>query len=188
MDRESSYVAVSLAEAFRAEYPALHRFLRRRVGLATADDLAAETFAVAFARWESFDKSRALRPWLYGIASNLAHHHWRAEERKLRAYARTGIDPVTAELDDAPGRLDAQEQRRSLAAALAELRSEDRDILLLHAWAELSDAEIAAALLLPVGTVKSRLHRTRERLGNYLAERGQQSEIAEVVPEREASR
>ena len=177
---------VSFADAFRAEFSALHRYLRRRVGAAAADDLAAETFAIAYARWASFDQSRPLRPWLYGIASNLAQHQWRRERRKLRAYARTGVDPITSDLEDTVGRVDADAQRRELAAALAALRHEDRDILLLHAWAELTDAEIAAALSLPVGTVKSRLHRTRTQLGNRLSRNGQMRVKADAVPEREA--
>jgi hypothetical protein len=70
-------------------------------------------------------------------------------------------------------RLDADTHQRALAAALGELRVEDREILLLHAWAELNDGEIAEALSLPICTVKSRLHRTRERKRNQLAASGQ---------------
>ena len=91
----------------------------------------------------------------------------------LRAYARTGVDPVLLEDYGVAGRLDAQTRHRELSAALADLRARDREILLLHAWAELSDREIAATLSLPVGTVKSRLHRTRERLRNRLSASGQ---------------
>jgi RNA polymerase sigma factor (sigma-70 family) len=101
-----------------------------------------------------------VRPWLYGIAANLVLHHWRAERRMLRTYARTGVDPVLSNDDELVERMDARARRRELAAALAELRPRDREILLLHAWAELSDSEIAAGLSLPIGTVKSRLHRT----------------------------
>jgi RNA polymerase sigma-70 factor (ECF subfamily) len=180
-------VDLPFAAAFRAEYAPLHRYLRRRVGAAAADDLAAETFAVAYARWRTFDSSRPLRPWLYGIASNLAQHHWRSERRKLLAYARTGVDPVAEELDDALGRVDSNGRRRQLAATLAELRGEDRDILLLHAWAELTDAEIADALALPIGTVKSRLHRTRERVRNRLEATGQQAVRVDVIPEGRAA-
>jgi len=86
----------------------------------------------------------------------------------LSAYARTGIDPLLAEDAEAISRIDAVARRRDLAGALAELRRQDREILLLHAWAELTDSEIAAALSLPIGTVKSRLHRTRERLRSRL--------------------
>jgi RNA polymerase sigma factor (sigma-70 family) len=163
----------SFEVVFEAEFPALHRYLRRRVGASTADDLTTATFATAYANWKRLDTTQPVRPWLYGIAANLARHHWRDEERMLRAYARTGIDPILAEDDDALDRLDARSRQRELAAALASLRPSDREILLLHAWAEFSDAEIAAALSLPLGTVKSRLHRTRERLRNRLSIGGQ---------------
>ena len=166
-------MSLSFEAAFAAEFEALHRYLRRRVGAAAAEDLTADTFATAFANWERFKQTQPLRPWLYGIAANLARHYWRDERRMLRAYARTGVDPVLAEDDGSVGRLEAQARRRELAAALADLRPRDREILLLHAWAELSDGEIAAALSLPVGTVKSRLHRTRERLRNRLGANGQ---------------
>ena len=178
---------MGFADVFRAEFPGLHRYLRRRVGLSAADDMAAETFAVALARWETFDQTRPVRPWLYGIASNLARRRWRGERRRLLAYARTGVDPVTEELDDALRRAHADAQQPSLAAALAVLRPVDRDILLLHAWAELSDVEIAVALSLPVGTVKSRLHRTRERLRNQLGGSGHESPRGDVISEREAT-
>jgi RNA polymerase sigma-70 factor (ECF subfamily) len=166
-------MAASFEEAFASEFAPLHRYLRRRVGESTADELTAQTFATAYASWHRFDPSRPLRPWLYGIAANLLRHHWRSERRMLRAYARTGIDPVVADDDETVARLDADAQRRVLAAALGELRPQDREILLLHAWAELTDSEIGAALSLPTGTVKSRLHRTRERLRNHLDRQGQ---------------
>lgn len=93
----------------------------------------------------------------------------------LRAYARTGIDPVLAEEDAAVARADADARRQELAAVLAALRRDEREILLLHAWAELTDAEIAAALGLPLGTVKSRLSRARARLRNQLGGVGQET-------------
>jgi RNA polymerase sigma-70 factor (ECF subfamily) len=165
----------SFEDAFEAEFASLHRYLARRVGGSTADDLAAETFAVAFRSWDRLDPARPVRPWLYGIAANLVRHHWRKERRMLRAYARTGIDPVLAQEDEAVERADADARHRELAAALAGLRRDEHEILLLHAWAELTDSEIADALDLPVGTVKSRLSRTREKLRNQLPEVGQEA-------------
>lgn len=91
----------------------------------------------------------------------------------LRAYARSGVDPVLTEEETSLDRLSAQAERPVVAAALAELRREEREVLLLHAWAELSDAEIATALSLPVGTVKSRLSRAREHMRNRLGDIGQ---------------
>jgi len=168
-------MAHSFDAAFEAEFPSLHRYLARRLGASVADDLAAETFAVAFRSWERLDPERPVRPWLYGIAANLVRHHWRTEQRMLRAYARTGVDPVFADDDAAVERADADTARQELASALAELRPDDREILLLHAWAELTDSEIADALGLPVGTVKSRLSRTRHRLRNQLGGVGQEA-------------
>lgn len=103
----------------------------------------------------------------------------------LRAYARSGVDPVLSADDDALARADAALRQRELAAALAELRPRDREILLLRAWAELSDAEIAAALSLPLGTVKSRLHHTREHLKNRLGRVGQSRLTAEIATREE---
>jgi RNA polymerase sigma factor (sigma-70 family) len=160
-------VRTSFDAAFQAEFASLHRYVARRVGASAADELAAETFAVAFRNWERLDPERPVRPWLYGIAANLMRHHWRKERRMLRAYARTGVDPVFAE--DKPA-----EDTRELASALAELRRDEREILLLHAWADLTDSEIAAALGIPAGTVKSRLSRTREKLRNRLEPVGQE--------------
>ena len=157
----------SFDAAFSEEFASLHRYLARRVGFSAADELAAETFTVAFRSWEKLDPARPVRPWLYGIAANVMRHHWRKERRMLRAYARTGVDPVSAE--DEPA-----EDTRELASALAELRHDEREILLLHAWAELTDREIAAALGIPAGTVKSRLSRTREKLRNRLESVGQE--------------
>lgn len=91
----------------------------------------------------------------------------------LRAYARTGADPALAEEDVSLDRLDARPERAELAEALADLRREECEVLLLHAWAELSDAEIAESLSLPVGTVKSRLSRARAHLRNRLGRIGQ---------------
>ena len=164
----------SFEDAFEAEFASLHRYLARRLGGATADDLAAETFAVAFRTWDRLDPTRPVRPWLYGIAANLVRHHWRKERRMLRAYARTRVDPVLAQEDETVARADADARHRELAAGLAGLRRDEREILLLHAWAELSDSEIAGALGVPVGTVKSRLSRTREKLRNQLTEVGQE--------------
>jgi RNA polymerase sigma-70 factor (ECF subfamily) len=161
-------VGHSFDAVFAAEFPALHRYLARRVGASAADDLAAEAFTVAFRNWERLDPERPVRPWLYGIAANVMRHHWRKERRMLRAYARTGVDPVSTEDEPAA-------DARELAAALAELRRDEREILLLTAWAELTDAEIAGALDLPVGTVKSRLSRAREKLRNRLEPFGQEA-------------
>src|SRR5205085_9577926 len=87
--RRSRTDGASFALLFDRYYRAIHRFLSGRVGTQLADDLASETFAVAFRRRGSYDLSRAdARPWLYGIAVNRLREHRRAEQRRLQAYAR----------------------------------------------------------------------------------------------------
>ncbi len=149
---------------FEAHFRSIHRFLSRRVGSALADDLAAETFAAAYRGRASFDPARgAVRSWLFGIATNLLRAHWRQEQHLLALEARLS----TARDRPAP---DASEVVFSsliaprLAAALGMLTGDQREVLLLHAWAELSNEEIASALNVPAGTIRSRLSRARADL------------------------
>ena len=117
--------------------------------------------------------TRPLRPWLYGIAANLARHTGATSDGCCALTRERASIPFLLRTTAALGVWKPRPAVASLQRALADLRPRDREILLLHAWAELSDGEIAAALSLPVGTVKSRLHRTRERLRNRLGANGQ---------------
>jgi RNA polymerase sigma-70 factor (ECF subfamily) len=165
----------AFAGVFERHHAAIHRYLARRLGADLADELAAETFAVAFAKRGRYDLAVAdARPWLFGIATKLAHRHWRREERELRAYARTGVDPAAPAPDDAvAARADSVRAGRVLAAGLAALTAKERDVLLLSTWQQLAQPEIAVALGIAPGTVKSRLHRARTRLRQALAAAGE---------------
>ncbi|MGI8331042.1 RNA polymerase sigma factor [Actinomadura scrupuli] len=158
------------AEIFDRYYPEIHGYAARRLGPSLADDVAAETFLIAFDRRSRYDQSRPLaRPWLYGIASNLISRHHRAEVRQYRALARVGPErPVDGPADRAVVRIDAESTRGRLAAALAEIAPADRDVLLLVAWAGLNGEEAAQSLGIPAGTARSRLHRARTRLRSVL--------------------
>src|SRR5262249_51937780 len=81
------------------------------------------------------------------------------ERRQWRAYARTGVDPLAGDEPAVDERLDAAAAARGLAAALGAMSARDREVLLLYAWAELGYQEIASALGIPVGTVRSRMNR-----------------------------
>jgi RNA polymerase sigma-70 factor (ECF subfamily) len=165
------------SEIFDRHHRELYRYLRRRVGPGLAADLAAETFVTAFARRGAYrPQSTDARPWLYGIAHNLLRNHLRHEQRQLAAYARHGAEPVAdagalAEFSMADARADAVAVRAELARILALMPARDRDVLLLFAWADMSYAEVAQALHIPVGTVRSRLNRARRQL-RALAENG----------------
>jgi RNA polymerase sigma factor (sigma-70 family) len=150
----------------------LHRFLVRRVGPHVGDDLLGETFRIAFERRSSFDVERAsVRPWLYGIATNLLARHRRAEARRLRATAALAARSHVA-VDPSEGvvrALDATARWHEVAEAVAALPDGERDALLLFAWEELSYEDVASALDVPVGTVRSRLNRARRRLREPVA-------------------
>lgn len=148
-------------------------FLRRRVERALADELASETFLRAFDGRARYDRARPdARPWLYGIAANLLRGHRRVEERRLRAYARAAVAPadLTA-FDGVEARLDAAASVPELARALASLGPGERDALLLHAWTDLTYEQIAEALAIPVGTVRSRINRARRVVRELLPPR-----------------
>ena len=152
------------AGVFDHHYATIAAFLRRRVERSLADELAAETFLRAFDGRARYDVSCPnARPWLFGIATRVLSRHRRGEERRLRAFARASRLVVEErgfeEVDD---RLDAAAASPVLADALASLGAIDREVLLLYAWADLSYEEVAVALEIPVGTVRSRLHRARD--------------------------
>ena len=158
----------AFGDLYRRHAARLHRYAARRTDQAVADDVTSETFLVAFERRDRFDHAwDNAAPWLFGIATQLIHRHRRTEVRMLRSL-RKAADPETA--PDEVGRAGELEDARAIVAALAHrlkrMPAGDRDCLLLYAWGDLSYAEIALALDVPVGTVRSRLNRARRVLGN----------------------
>ncbi|WP_405665010.1 sigma-70 family RNA polymerase sigma factor [Streptomyces sp. NBC_01166] len=145
----------------------IHRYTARRLGEGAADDITAEVFLVAFRTRARYDSAHRLaRPWLYGIAANLIGKHRRSEVRALKALARTGEDPVAASWSERSD--DRIAVQAPLAGALAALSPGDRHVLLLVAWADLGYQEVAEALGIPLGTVRSRLNRARRKVREAL--------------------
>lgn len=147
--------------------PSIHRYLATRVGAQIADDLVADTFLAALRSRNTFDPSLGTpQAWLFGIATNLLRNHRRSEGRHLTATTRHLVQTSsTTPVDDGvEQRLDAAAAVKRLVPDLLRLDVTDRDILLLNAWAGLTPAEIAVALNMPAGTVRSRLHRLRRTL------------------------
>ncbi|WIY04358.1 sigma-70 family RNA polymerase sigma factor [Amycolatopsis mongoliensis] len=145
-------------------FAAVHRYVAGRLGAQAAEDVAAETFLVAYDRRKTFDVSRGdLRAWLFGIATNLVSRHRRKEARHYRALARIEV-PRPAEGHENRVALSGQ-----LAKALSRLTSGERDVLLLVALGDLGYAEVAQALGISPGTVGSRLTRARKKLTPVLA-------------------
>jgi len=148
----------------------IYRYVAARLGRDVADDIAAETFYAAFRKRDRFDPARgAVRPWLYGIATNLVGQHRRDESRRYAALARVGADrPAGGHENSVAARVTAEGIRPQLAGALAALPDGDRDVLLLVALGGFGYAEIAQALEIPGGTVGSRMNRARKKLREAL--------------------
>jgi RNA polymerase sigma factor (sigma-70 family) len=164
------------AAVFDEHAGGLWRYLARQAGAAVAEDLVAETFLVA---WEARDDYVAelgsVRSWLYGIAVNLLRRHHRGQAQQQRISQRlSGLrQPDDRGHDRAAERVDARTRLRGLAAAIAGLPDGDRDVLLLTSLGGLDAAEIGAALGIPEGTVRSRLHRVRRNLRAIAIEKGE---------------
>jgi RNA polymerase sigma-70 factor (ECF subfamily) len=143
---------------------ALHGYFARRMP-AVSEDLLAETWLQAFAARRTFDPARgSARGWLFGVAHNVLAQHLR---RAGRTEPVPGPD-VTDPWQVVDQRLDAAAMAPALRRALAELPVEERELLLLISWEQLTPSEAAAVVGIPAGTARSRLHRARGRLRDRL--------------------
>lgn len=145
---------------------AIYNYCFRRVGdWATAEDLLSIVFLEAWRRRDKQLPPDMVLPWLYGIATNVVRNRRRSERRHAAALRR--VPPLEPEQDFAEEAAERADDERRMADALrllAALPRREQDIVALCAWAELSYDEAAAALGIPVGTVRSRLSRARARL------------------------
>lgn len=173
---------------FDRHYPAVHRFLVAHWGSETGADLASETFLVAFEQRERFDLSRAsARPWLFGIALNLS----KMEARRLRRESGAAVrgaerDELEDFVDSLIRRVDARRQATTLGLSevLKQLRPEDLTVLTMAALGEMTHTQIAESLNVPIGTVKSRLHRTVTALRElFEPNRGSEADSGEATNE-----
>jgi len=160
-------VLVVAADLYDDHVDDVYAYLARRLGASVAVDVTADVFEVAIAQIGDYDSARgSQRAWLFGIATNMIRRHWRTERRRLTAWhrmaERTAV--VSDPLRDIAAQLDAISEVSAVMAAIAEIPADDRDLLFLIAWEELSYLECAQILGIPVGTVRSRLHRIRRQI------------------------
>lgn len=162
----------AFSEIFDRYFPTIYRYVAGRLGTAAAEDVAAETFAVAFEQRDRFDPHRgSVRPWLFGIATNLVARHRRGEARHYRALARITDRPAAGSHEDRVlAAVAAARLRPQLLKALAALSPGERDVVLLVALSQLSHEEVAQALAISIGTVGSRLSRARKRLQHVISQ------------------
>jgi RNA polymerase sigma factor (sigma-70 family) len=171
---------------FERHATGVFKFLRRQVPAEAAEDLLAETFVAAFRSRQSFDPAYpSARPWLMGIGANIARHHHRSETRRFTMWRRVRARPVSPvdDWDEVDARLDEEAARPLLSGALDALTPSLREVLLLAA-SGLTYEETAAALGVPIGTVRSRLSRSRTRLRELL-EPGGKYQLDRAAPPAE---
>lgn len=143
------------------------RYLARAAGPQAADDLTGEVFVSAFASRHRFDPALGrVQSWLYGIAANTLRMSYRSASRDRRAVRR--LAALRPQDDSGPSLVEDAEalsgRARQAQHALRELPHDEWEVLVLNVWEQLSYAEIADALQIPVGTVRSRLARARSRI------------------------
>ncbi|MEU8800383.1 RNA polymerase sigma factor [Spirillospora sp. NPDC048819] len=150
-------------------YRDVYRYVAGRLDVHAGEDVAAETFLTAFAKRDRFDPGRGeLRPWLFGIATNLVARHRRAEARHYRALAAVPEPADAGHENHVVASVAAQRMRPELAAALTGLSRGERDVVLLVALGQLTHEEVAQALGISYGTVGSRLNRARKKLNEAI--------------------
>ncbi len=169
------------AELVRRHQGTVYRIARRILNDdGEAADAAQEAFVKAYRNLPSFDTSRAFAPWLYRIARNHALDVSRkrgASPERLEAEeigeddggaGAVGRDVADPEAPSALDSLEAAERGRRVAEALERLDPKYREVVELYHFEELTYAEIAETLGVPIGTVMTRLFRARGRLAELM--------------------
>jgi RNA polymerase sigma factor (sigma-70 family) len=136
-----------------------------------AEDLTSTVFLEA---WRSCDRlvveQGSVLPWLYGIATNVCRRQRRTGFRRWRAVRRLPPEVDQPDpADDVAGRVDDERRMAEVLSVIDRLPAGERDVVALVVWEQLDYQSAAAALDIPVGTVRSRLHRARRRLSTSLA-------------------
>ncbi|MBP2586062.1 RNA polymerase sigma-70 factor (ECF subfamily) [Streptomyces sp. PvR006] len=180
----------AFAELFDSYARSVYNHAFRLTGdWSVAEDVMAATFLEAWRLRRKVDPDGgSLRPWLLGVATNVSRNHCRGNRRyraAADAYAAAGQAEASVpdHASEVAGRIDDRRRIAATLRALGTLRRTEREVLVLCLWEGLAYTEVARALRVPVGTVRSRLSRARARLRT-----GAEEELArerdELAPER----
>ena len=156
----------AFAELFDEHAQAVYRYAAGLSGnWSSAEEVVSLTFLEAWRRRQTVrPEGGSLRPWLLGIAVNMARNQARAARRHRAAMSRLPPPPDVPDFaDELTGRLDDRDRLAVVRAAVCGLPTRERDVLIC-VWSGLNTAEAAQALGVPEGTVRTRLARARRRL------------------------
>jgi RNA polymerase sigma factor (sigma-70 family) len=141
--------------------------LRRVAAPEDAADVVAETFLVAWRRFDEVPVDGGALLWLYAVAGNVIANQRRAERRRTRLGARLA-ETLQTEIATHPA---PRDEAAEILRAMGELGPEDRELLMLVSWEDLALGEAARVLGITALAARSRLHRARRRLKGLLRER-----------------
>ncbi len=160
-------VSAGFEQFFRAHYARVLAYILRRLpDRAAAEDLAAETFLIAWRRRDDIPDDPV--PWLFVVARNGLNNSRRSAQRRDELAQRLGAEAATSGVDADPLDEPAGIERRRLMQALARLKEADREVLMLSSWDGLDRSRAAAVLGCSENTFSVRLHRAHRRLAGIL--------------------
>jgi RNA polymerase sigma-70 factor (ECF subfamily) len=155
--REAAFAAL-----FRCHHAAVHRYAARRAWPDAVDDVVAQTFLIAWRRFE--DVPADALPWLLRTAGNCLANHRRSAARGAALIDRLQAEPAAAAIDEHARR----QHRDAIVRAFASLSDDERDVIMLVEWDGLSPAAAARALGLNAAQCRTRLYRARRALRSAL--------------------
>jgi RNA polymerase sigma factor (sigma-70 family) len=154
----------AFVEVVRRHEAAVGAYLARRAGRELAEDLLSEVWVAALASRATYDRSfRDAGPWLFGVAHNTLRRHWRSRPAEQPVADVTGLESGWDPWAAVDSRVDAESVLRQ---SLALLRPQEREILTLVAWEDLTVADAGRVLGMPPGTARRYLHQARMALRN----------------------
>ncbi len=168
MTAETATDDARFAQLFDSHAAELLRYcFRRTADAALAEDLVSIVFLEAWRCRGTLRAGSDPRPWLFGIATNVVRQQWRSRRRHAAALARIAHDRPGDSAADVFAR---EQEMRAVLEDVARLPRREQDVLALCVWSELSYEQTAVVLGVPIGTVRSRLHRARQHVRTHLEE------------------
>ncbi len=148
------------------------RALRKTADFQTAEDITQETFLRVYQKLETLNNPIQFSNWLHAIVDNLCIAWFRKKRLQTQALQEIHISEIEAEpysryIATEYAKTTADAQRALVKKLLGQLKENDREVITLHYFEEMTSSEIGAALGIPENTVKSRLHRARQRLKKH---------------------
>jgi len=165
--------AALFASLYEEHQRHVYAYCRRRVTADIVDDVVADVYLAVWRRISDAPTADGIRPWLYRIAYLVTSNHWRGASRRRKLESKLESIGVSSGVS-IPDQIIVREEVREALQILERLNSNDREIIKLSVWEELSNPEISAVLQIDENTVRQRLFRAKKRLTREYEQRLEQ--------------